>query len=97
MLEALYDEGYKRSISIDFSSKAIDKMIKRNEEVRPDMQFIVCDMLSGTSFIDGNFDFCLDKGTLDAIVCGADAEQNVIKYLAEVRGGGGRGGGAPAE
>jgi len=33
---------------------------------------------------DSSFEYAIDKGTLDSLLCGANSTQNVYKYLTEV-------------
>lgn len=33
---------------------------------------------------NGSFEYAIDKGTMDSLLCGANSTQNVYKYLCEV-------------
>jgi len=67
--EHLYDLGYKNITNIDFSGIVIDQMKERYKESYPEITFLemdACDM----TFENNSFDFILDKGLLDSILCG---------------------------
>jgi 2-polyprenyl-3-methyl-5-hydroxy-6-metoxy-1,4-benzoquinol methylase len=71
--EHMFLDGYKDIISIDYSPAAIEKMLLRvqmNPSLQsPGLQYILmdaCDLL----FDDESMDVIIDKGLLDAIICG---------------------------
>ena len=84
--ERLYDDGYRRVVSIDVSPAVVRFMAKRNKERRPELRFDACDVTDLSEFNDDDFDVVIDKGTLDSIVCGRDAMRNAKAMCAEVRG-----------
>lgn len=65
--EELYRMGWKHVTSIDFSEVAIDVLRTQNVE-RTEMVFSVMDIRK-LEFSDASFDFVIDKGTMDAMLC----------------------------
>ena len=83
--ERLYDDGYRRVVSVDISDAVVRFMAKRNRERRPELRFDAHDVTDLSAFNEDEFDVVIDKGTLDSIVCGKDAMENARKMCAEVR------------
>lgn len=54
--------------NIDFSEICIQNMSARNAEKRPEMKWVVMDIMD-LKYDTGSFDIVLDKGTMDAIMC----------------------------
>ena len=67
MSHQMYKDNYKNIINIDIS----DVVIKKMQNQFPEMQWIEMDA-TNMNFLNNNFDCVIDKGTLDAIVCGGD-------------------------
>ena len=74
--------GYKKITNIDFSSVVINQNIERVKD-KPEMRWIVMDALS-LDFPDASFNAVICKATFDAIVCGANATENIAKLCSEV-------------
>lgn len=66
--EQLFSIGYKNIINIDFSSVCIEQMKNKYKEICPEMQFIEMDACEMT-FENSSFDFIIDKGLIDSILC----------------------------
>ena len=79
----MYDEGYTSITSNDISETCIENMKKRNEGIRPEMKWDVMDILDMSLYKDGQFDMIIDKSTIDAILCGAQAYANVATMMNE--------------
>ena len=62
----LYDDGYKTVDNLDYSEVVIDKMKKLHQEERPEMTWVVGDIRK-LPFDSQSIDFCIDKGTMDAM------------------------------
>jgi len=66
----MFDAGYENIVSIDISDVIVDKMnqiaVKRS---KPQLVYRVMDA-TNMSFQDEEFDYTIDKGTLDALACG---------------------------
>ena len=67
MSSQMYDSNYKNIINIDISDVVISKMQKQF----PNMKWMEMDATK-MDFEDNTFDCSIDKGTLDAIMCGND-------------------------
>jgi ubiquinone/menaquinone biosynthesis C-methylase UbiE len=65
--QQMYEAGYKKIVNIDISPSVIEQMRKAS----PDMEWTVMD---ATQLTYGNeeFDFVIDKGTMDALISGKD-------------------------
>ena len=76
--EQMYLSNYKNIINIDISDIVIEKMKKQY----PEMKWQEMDATK-MSFENNLFDCVIDKGTLDAIMCGEDPipPANLIMYL----------------
>ncbi|CAN5951111.1 unnamed protein product [Sphagnum jensenii] len=69
--EQMFDAGYHNIVNIDISESVIDQMRKINDGKGKKMEWLVmdgCDL----KFPSASFDVVLDKGTLDAVICGKD-------------------------
>eukprot|EP00698_Gefionella_okellyi_P006283 TRINITY_DN15668_c0_g1_i1.p1 TRINITY_DN15668_c0_g1~~TRINITY_DN15668_c0_g1_i1.p1 ORF type:complete len:371 (+),score=53.88 TRINITY_DN15668_c0_g1_i1:106-1218(+) len=78
---ALHD-GYSHLTSIDISDPVIQYCAKTFQHV-PGVQFLTMDAFH-TSFSDAQFAVVLDKGTIDAIICGADGANDVVRLCHEM-------------
>ncbi len=80
--EQMYDDGYRGIVCIDFSATVIAAMSARAGE-RPGLAYREMDARA-LDLDDQSFDAVIDKGTLDAIICGPEPEQAVAESCAEV-------------
>jgi len=83
LTEKMYDDGYREIVNIDISSVVIEKMRRRNKELRPKMKWLVMDA-AAMEFENGVFNFVIDKCTIDTLVCCNNSNVVVGKYLQEV-------------
>eukprot|EP00775_Hariotina_reticulata_P002306 gene2306-2614_t len=74
--------GYQHIISIDVSSVAIQQMRDLHNDV-PQLKYQLGDARSMPDFKDASFQAVIDKGTLDAILCGEHASSNAANMLQE--------------
>ncbi|RWR94502.1 methyltransferase-like protein 13 [Cinnamomum micranthum f. kanehirae] len=81
--EGMVGDGYKDLVNIDISSVVIEAMQKKYQE-RPELKYIKMDVRDMSDFESGSFDAVIDKGTLDSLMCGHNAQQNATKMLEEV-------------
>ncbi|MQM08485.1 hypothetical protein Taro_041339 [Colocasia esculenta] len=81
--EEMIDDGYKDVVNIDISSVVIEAMQKKYLD-RPEMNYIKMDVRDMSIFESNSFDGVIDKGTLDSLMCGHNAQQNATKMLEEV-------------
>ncbi|KAL8142913.1 hypothetical protein V2J09_015945 [Rumex salicifolius] len=82
--EHLYDAGIHGITNIDFSKVVISDMLRRNVRDRPIMRWRFMDMTQ-MQFMDGTFDFVLDKGGLDALMEPEVGSKLGNQYLSEVK------------
>jgi len=85
--ESLALGGYTDVSSIDISGKCIDMMVKRCRESKhaeklKNLKWMQMDA-SKMTYKDNAFDFIIEKGTLDALVCNTDTRSTLTKIIAE--------------
>jgi len=81
--EDMYKEGFKNITNIDISNVVIKAMEQRNKEYEG-MTYKTADVTNMPDFNNGFFDIAIDKGTLDAILCGENSVANADKMLGEI-------------
>lgn len=79
----MLSDGYRDVVNIDISSVVIEAMQKKYQD-RPELKYIKMDIRDMSAFESGSFDAVIDKGTLDSLMCGHNAQQNATKMLEEV-------------
>ncbi|WVZ85250.1 hypothetical protein U9M48_032197 [Paspalum notatum var. saurae] len=82
--ERLYDAGFRRVTSVDFSRVVIADMLRRHARARPEMRWRVMD-ITDMQFADRSFDVVLDKGGLDALMEPGAGTKLGTKYLNEAK------------
>lgn len=80
----LLEDGFRNLTCVDYSEPVIQHMRKKNRRFFPYMQFFVQDVRD-MDFPDGVFDLVIDKGTLDAILCGNEGTKNAAQMLHEIQ------------
>jgi len=82
MSEHMVKDGYssKSIINVDISPIVIQQMQKKN----PDLEWMTSDVTNMPEMATESFDSAVDKGTMDAILCGEGSAENTDKMLAEV-------------
>ncbi|CAI5484074.1 unnamed protein product [Closterium sp. Yama58-4] len=80
--EDMVQNGYQDIWNIDISSVVVDFMKKRNSDI-PQLKYDTMNVCS-MGFDESAFDVVLDKGTLDAILCGNNSVENASAMLSEV-------------
>ena len=66
--EMMYDSGYHQITNNDASVIAIKHMKRRNETLRPEIEWDVMDV-KDMRYRDNTYDLIIDKGTLDNMLC----------------------------
>eukprot|EP01088_Endostelium_zonatum_P017681 TRINITY_DN5341_c0_g1_i2.p1 TRINITY_DN5341_c0_g1~~TRINITY_DN5341_c0_g1_i2.p1 ORF type:complete len:227 (+),score=42.74 TRINITY_DN5341_c0_g1_i2:27-683(+) len=66
--EDMYKDGYRNIVSIDFSEVVINQMKEKHKEDCPELEWQVMDVLDLTFTPEEQFDFAIDKGTMDAVM-----------------------------
>lgn len=70
----MYDAGYMNITSIDISEVVVERMnAQASKKGKVDLVYHVMDATQ-TPYVDEQFDFVVDKGTLDALACGQVSE-----------------------
>eukprot|EP01119_Soliformovum_irregulare_P025069 TRINITY_DN916_c0_g1_i1.p1 TRINITY_DN916_c0_g1~~TRINITY_DN916_c0_g1_i1.p1 ORF type:complete len:208 (-),score=39.41 TRINITY_DN916_c0_g1_i1:56-679(-) len=84
MGEQMYKAGYTDITSIDFAKQAIDIMKDRAQQQNLDkLVYLEMDARQMT-FSASSFDVVIDKGTLDAMMCGKNNILNCEKTCSEI-------------
>lgn len=73
MSEQMYDDGFKNMVNMDISPYVIEKMKVYTDKKEKFMEWVAMDATKMT-FEDKSFDLVIDKGTIDAVICGDDIE-----------------------
>ncbi|EGR34600.1 protein kinase domain protein [Ichthyophthirius multifiliis] len=81
--EELYDEGYLNITNIDISQTVIKNMQEKYSDRGETFKYICMDVKQ-MEFQQNSFDFVIDKGTLDCILCGESSTINSSKVLSEI-------------
>ncbi|EFC37033.1 predicted protein [Naegleria gruberi] len=76
----LYEEGYKRVTTIDYSEGAMESMRRKN--TNPDLEFLTMDA-KHTNFPSWYFDYIVDKACFESEFC-ADWTHGAKTYLDEI-------------
>ncbi|KAJ4779438.1 S-adenosyl-L-methionine-dependent methyltransferases superfamily protein [Rhynchospora pubera] len=83
MSEHMAMDGYTEIVNVDISSVVIDMMKQRHGHI-PQLTYMEMDVRDMSLFSDTSFESVVDKGTLDALMCGTDASQAASQMLGEV-------------
>ncbi|OAY39932.1 EEF1A lysine methyltransferase 4 [Manihot esculenta] len=83
MSEDMVKDGYEDIMNIDISSVAI-AMMKKKYEYIPQLKYMQMDVRDMSFFPEESFDSIIDKGTLDSLMCGNDAQISAAQMLREV-------------
>lgn len=81
--EQMHNDGFIDMVSIDYSEVVVERMRSKLSEKK--LKFEVADVRDMSQFATGTFDVIVDKGTLDAILCGEDSTKNGNQMIAECR------------
>jgi len=81
----MYADGYKNITNVDFSEKCVEGM-QRYGDGKDGLEWkYVSSVCKMSEFPDNSFQYAIDKGTLDSILCGANSTTNVYQYLQEIK------------
>jgi len=84
LAEELKADGYQTLHNIDYSEVVISQMNQRVQDLNlQGIEYRVMDACQ-MSFNDATYKFVIDKGTLDAIMCGDNANEVGEKMLKEI-------------
>ncbi|XP_009393889.2 uncharacterized protein LOC135584230 isoform X2 [Musa acuminata AAA Group] len=81
--EDMVKDGYIDIMNIDISSIVIDMMRTKYAHI-PQLRYMQMDVRDMSFFDDESFDCVFDKGTLDSLMCGMDAQLSASQMLEEV-------------
>eukprot|EP00798_Chlamydomonas_sp_ICE-L_P031306 gene31305-6453_t len=79
--DMVIDGGYTRVVNLDYADVCIERMSKMHADV-PALEYVMGDVKK-IDFEDQSFGGILDKGTLDALLCGDCAEGDAHKMMIE--------------
>ena len=80
--EEMYEEGFHNITNID-SSLVVTKAMQEKYREKPGMTYVQMDGRA-MELPDQNFNICIDKATLDSVLCGEGSTHNAQKMLQEV-------------
>jgi len=82
--EEMHDQGgYRRIVNVDISEVCIEKMKRLYSESHPSLEWYAMDATK-MAFDEGRFDLSIDKGTIDAVVCGEEGLVTVTDMIHEM-------------
>jgi hypothetical protein len=76
-------DGYTFIHNTDYSPVAIQRLQQLHADI-PALTYAVADVKSMPEYADGSYAGILDKGTLDALLCGEDDTAAAEQMMAEV-------------
>eukprot|EP01121_Diplochlamys_sp_Union-15-3_P012322 TRINITY_DN367_c0_g1_i1.p1 TRINITY_DN367_c0_g1~~TRINITY_DN367_c0_g1_i1.p1 ORF type:complete len:239 (-),score=46.09 TRINITY_DN367_c0_g1_i1:66-740(-) len=82
LCEDMVNDGYTKIVNIDISSVVISDMKERYKN-NPKLEFCVMDCRT-LDFEDKSFGVVIDKGTLDAVLCGDNSFYNAALMMKEI-------------
>ncbi|GLC49733.1 hypothetical protein PLESTB_000280800 [Pleodorina starrii] len=74
--------GWRHIINVDYSRVVVDHMSELHKGVRA-LEYRVADVRNMPEFVDCSFEGVLDKGTLDAVLCGEHSAKHAAAMLSE--------------
>lgn len=74
--------GYSHVVNVDYSKTVIAHMQKVHAGVKG-LTYAVADCRDMPQYADNSFGGVLDKGTIDAVLCGSGSALNTMKILLE--------------
>eukprot|EP00744_Colponema_vietnamica_P001055 GILI01001795.1.p1 GENE.GILI01001795.1~~GILI01001795.1.p1 ORF type:complete len:208 (+),score=61.85 GILI01001795.1:40-663(+) len=80
--EEMWDEGFHQILNIDISRVVVKAMEEKYRD-KPGLTYMYMDARN-IDFPDGSFDVAVDKGTMDALLCGENSTKNVQSMVSEV-------------
>jgi len=82
--EDMYKDGFKEITNIDISSVIVNLMQQKYSADFPGLTYKVLDVTNMSEIPSASFDVAIDKGTMDAILCGDGSVSNTDKMLTEI-------------
>ncbi|GLC47509.1 hypothetical protein PLESTB_001805400 [Pleodorina starrii] len=80
--EGMASDGFKVT-NVDISPVVIEQMKHQHADIQS-LDYIVGDCRDMPQLEDGTFQSCIDKGTLDAVLCSQSGQVDAVKYLHEI-------------
>eukprot|EP00198_Chlamydomonas_reinhardtii_P008951 XP_001698288.1 predicted protein [Chlamydomonas reinhardtii] len=82
--EGMAMDGY-RVTNVDISPVVIERMKLQHSQLAG-LDYLVADCrdMSSAGLPGGSFGSCIDKGTLDAVLCGASGQLDAARYMQEI-------------
>ena len=78
--QALYDDGFRHQLAVDFSEQCMLRQRELSGPSRPEMGNAVMDC-TRLGLRPASVDVCIDKGTLDALLCIDERSEEAISAL----------------
>jgi len=79
--EDMNADGYCAIVNIDISPVVIEQMKEKSNSA---LEYVVMDVTEMTAFESASFDAVIDKGTLDALLCGEGSAENADRMCSEI-------------
>lgn len=80
--EALWDDGWHDVLGVDYSTLAVARMQAR-AAARPGLEYREMDV-GALDLPDGSIAAAIDKGTLDAVLCGTEPQAAAQRMVSEI-------------
>ena len=80
--QALYDDGFRHQVAVDFSEQCMLRQRELCGPARPEMGNAVMDC-TRLGLRPASVDVCIDKGTLDALLCIDEGSEEAVAAMAD--------------
>lgn len=80
----MYQDGFKNIVAIDWSMSAIETQRVLAEGYTPGIQYLCMNASNLYDFKEGQFDYVIEKGMIDAVLTQSQSSDMVEQILSEV-------------
>jgi ubiquinone/menaquinone biosynthesis C-methylase UbiE len=82
MSQEMLESGFPTVVSIDISPSVIAQLQEKHQN-QPRLEWYMMDCTK-MSFPDASFDLVVDKGTIDALMCGDNSDEKIASTMKEI-------------